>query len=128
VERNLTNKVKLASQSKSQPSTLQTSSLKPGNKDADLTKQLKARVANLEKSYEVLKSKHRESETEKTRLIEENAKQAEEIAKMKAARTRLNKEVHDLKASQASHVETARKAMVVDELEKCQTTAASSTP
>lgn len=35
---------------------------------SDQTKQLKARVANLEKSYEVLKAKNKDSESEKTRL------------------------------------------------------------
>ena len=40
----------------------------------DQTKQLKARVSNLEKSYELLKHKHKESEEAKTKLAEENAK------------------------------------------------------
>ena len=67
---------------------------------------MKARVSNLEKSYEVLKNKNRESEEAKTKLAEENAKLLEELAKMKSAKTRLNKEVQELKTST---IETASK-------------------
>ena len=89
-------------------------------------KQLKARVQNLEKSYEVLKCRHKESETEKTRLATENTKLLEEMAKLKSAKLRLNKEVQDLKASQVTaataNQENASKnaAMALDELEKSQ--------
>ena len=47
----------------------------------------------MEKSYEVLKNRHKESEEAKTKLQEDNAKLSEELAKMKAAKNRLNKEV-----------------------------------
>lgn len=63
----------------------------------DQTKQLKARISNLEKSYDVLKNKHKESEEAKTKLAEENSKLQEEIAKMKSAKIRLTKEVQELK-------------------------------
>ena len=56
-------------------------------------------MQNLEKSYEVLKNKHRESEEQKSKLAEENSKLQEELVKMKNAKNRLNKEVNDLKTS-----------------------------
>lgn len=119
------NKVKLVQQAKnSGGASLQASSATLGlkqssaPKEVDQNKQLKARVQNLEKSYELLKTRHKESETEKARLAQENVKLQEELAKMKTAKTRLNKEMQDLKASHATALDSAaKKAMAIDELD-----------
>lgn len=63
---------------------------------------MKARVQNLEKSYEVLKHKHKESEDQRSKLVEENTKLSDDLAKMKSAKQRLTKEVSELKATQSS--------------------------
>ena len=75
-------------------------------------------MQNLEKSYEVLKNKHRESEEQKSKLAEENSKLQEELVKMKNAKNRLNKEVNDLKQSTLEQTAKKQAALVVDDLEK----------
>ena len=86
-------------------------------------------MQNLEKSYEVQKSKLKESEEQRSRLAEENSKLQDELVKMKNARNRLNKEVNDLKSSQASTIDhSAKKALQVDDLEKSQNVHAAAAP
>ena len=125
VERNMINKVKLVTSNakvhqQSQQQSLQASSAlkQSALTPADQTKQLKARVQNLEKSYEVLKNKHKESEEQKVKLTEDNAKLSEELVKVKNAKNRLTKEDNDLKSTSTSLELTAKKALVVDDLEK----------
>jgi len=63
---------------------------------------MKARLNNLEKSYEVLKAKQTTTEDSKVKLVEENLKLTEELAKVKSHKVRLNKDFNDLKSSQAT--------------------------
>ena len=65
-------------------------------------KQLKARITNLEKSYEVLKQRHKESDDGRKKLQEENQKLQEDMQKEKSKRTRLQKELSEAKNNQAS--------------------------
>ena len=121
VERSLLDRIKQAKSSAT--ANLQASTSKQSSKDGvDVTKQLKSRVSNLEKAYEVLKAKHALSETERQRLADENGRLVEELTKLKSAKTRLSKEVQDLKASHATLQSDVKKAMVLDDLEKSQAT------
>ena len=82
-------------------STLQTplrSSAGPKGADASESqvKQLKARIANLEKSYEFSKQKISVLEESNRQKDAENKKQQEEIAKLKNIKAKLTKEIGDL--------------------------------
>ena len=128
VERNLINKVKLVSASvksnheKSQVNSLQTSSsLKQSVADPQTQiKQLKARISNAEKSYEVLKHKQSETIEQNQKLTDENMKLQEELAKTKAVKVRMNKELQELKSLSTSASTASKQKMVIDDLEKSE--------
>jgi len=59
---------------------------------------MKARVQNVERSYEALKLKTGMIEEERARLEEANKKLLEDLAKQKALRAKVEKELENLKS------------------------------
>ena len=107
---------------KSQGNSLQASSnLKQSVADPQTQiKQLKARISNAEKSYEVLKHKQSETIEQNMKLTDENMKLQEELAKIKAVKVRMNKELQELKSLSTSASTASKQKMVIDDLEKSE--------
>lgn len=98
-ERNMQNKLKLVQTTKQTPSLTQSLRTTEFTKSQGVTqpdsqvKQLKARVANVEKSYEFSKQKIKQLEDELKAKNEELKKRDDDVQKLKAQKNKLLKEI-----------------------------------